>query len=486
MDYSPDDPASIAAYAKQLEGMTFRDVLDLGIVAEGVSREYSSKRYKGGLGTLLEERFFGYKANSDRLADFPEAGVELKTTCLDMRSDGSLTPGERLVITMIPLNEPIAPRLSESHVWEKIKCLLLVFYERDRSKDGYDQIIRRVGLFTPPDDDLKIIEDDYNKIAAYVQEGRAQELSEGMTTYLGACTKGSREADMWVDQFYPPHAPAKRRAFCFKRSYMVTVFNALFADQADRAEPIIKDPKHLDGRTFDELVLSTINEHIGKTDRELCSMLEIPYTGKKRQWSQIVYALLGVRSGRAEEFEKANISIRAVRLEENGTLKESLSLDTFRFKEIVGQDWESSRLRAYFEETRFLFIVFEKAGGDVRLAGARFWSMPVCEMDGPLRACWERTRDVIERGVKLRVDIRDDGRVEVRNDLPKMGDAGSIAHVRPHASKSGYRFENGDVIGDPDRYGDELPDGRVMTKQSFWLNRGYVYEIISLDEEDAG
>ena len=61
MDYSPDDPATIAAYAQQLEGMTFRDVLDLGIVAEGVSREYGSKRYKGGLGTLLEERFFGYK-----------------------------------------------------------------------------------------------------------------------------------------------------------------------------------------------------------------------------------------------------------------------------------------------------------------------------------------------------------------------------------------------------------------------------------------
>ena len=71
---------------KRLEGMTFRDVLDLGIVPEGVTREYNSRRYKGGMGTLIEERFFGYRANSDREADFAEAGIELKATCYDMVS----------------------------------------------------------------------------------------------------------------------------------------------------------------------------------------------------------------------------------------------------------------------------------------------------------------------------------------------------------------------------------------------------------------
>ena len=40
---------------KQLEGMTFRDVLDLGIVPDGVTREYNRRRYKGGMGTLIEK-----------------------------------------------------------------------------------------------------------------------------------------------------------------------------------------------------------------------------------------------------------------------------------------------------------------------------------------------------------------------------------------------------------------------------------------------
>lgn len=40
---------------KLLEGMTFRKVLNLGIVPENVTREYNSRRYKGGMGTPIEE-----------------------------------------------------------------------------------------------------------------------------------------------------------------------------------------------------------------------------------------------------------------------------------------------------------------------------------------------------------------------------------------------------------------------------------------------
>ena len=73
------DPSSIERYAANLDGMTFRDILELGIAPEGESapKDFGSKKYKGGMGTLIEERYFGYKANSDDRPDFPEAGVEL-------------------------------------------------------------------------------------------------------------------------------------------------------------------------------------------------------------------------------------------------------------------------------------------------------------------------------------------------------------------------------------------------------------------------
>lgn len=120
-------------------------------------------------------------------------------------------------------------------------------------------------------------------------------------------------------------------------------------------------------------------------------MLGLKYAGHKSQWNQIVYALLGIRGDRAEEFEKASVSVRTVRVEERGTIVESLSLDTFKFRDIVSQDWEDSALKAYFEETRFLFVSSVKSCDGIKLSGARFWSMSVKDIEGPLRRCWERT-----------------------------------------------------------------------------------------------
>lgn len=475
---------SIEDYAKQLEGMTFREVLDLGISPEGVKRDYNNARYKGGMGTLIEERFFGYKANSDQEPDFPEAGVELKASCMDRKKDGDYSAGERLVLTMIPLDDPIEDDFFSSHVWRKSEKILLIYYERDRGlADKYDQVIKYVKIITPSQEDLKIIREDYDKIVSIVKAGKAEELSESLTSYLGACTKGATAEKSLVTQYYPPHAKAKKRAFCFKRSYMDYILHAQMMGAAKRAEPIVKDAEELDDMTFEQYVLSRIRSHAGKTDVELCEMLGLKYAGNKSQWSQIVYALLGIRGDRAEEFEKANVSVRTVRVEERGTIVESLSLDTFKFRDIVGQDWEDSALKAYFEETRFLFVSFAKSRDGIKLAGARFWSMSVKDIEGPLRRCWERTKRVVAEGVKLTVNIGKNGDAVIENNLPKKSDAGSIAHVRPHTSKRGYRLEDGSVYGEPDKYGDELPDGRVMTKQSFWLNNDYVYEIISWDED---
>ena len=51
-------PEQVMERARHLEVMTFQDVLDLGIAADGVAREYNSRRHKGGMGNHLEERYF--------------------------------------------------------------------------------------------------------------------------------------------------------------------------------------------------------------------------------------------------------------------------------------------------------------------------------------------------------------------------------------------------------------------------------------------
>lgn len=473
------DEGELFKYAKKLEGHTFREVLDLDIAPDGVNREYGSKRYKGGMGNLIEERYFGYKANSDERPDFPDAGVELKTTCLDVKKDGTDSAGERLVLTMIPFDREVADDLEDTHLWQKMERILLIYYKRDKSVDAYDQEIEYVTLFTPPAADMPIIRDDYYYIRDLLKAGKAEELSESQTKYLGACTKGASEAKMWTEQYYPPHAKAKRRAFCFKRQYMDYVLNHYIeGDEAD-AESIVKDPADLEGMSFEEYVLSLVEPYIGQTDWEICSELGVPYTRNKAQWSSITYHMLGLGSDRAEEFEKAGINARTVRIEKRGKIKESLSLNTFKFEDLAREEnFEESDLYRYFDETRFFFVAFDaNEEGNYRLRGARFWSMPRKDLDGPLRLCWERTRDLARDGITFRKKFDKNGKLVIVNNLPKQSD-GLVGHVRPHASHAAYMLKDGTRIGNIERDGDRLPDGQWMTRQSFWLNSDYVYGIV--------
>lgn len=106
------DPSSIERYAANLDGMTFRDILELGIAPEGESAP----------------KDFGYKANSDDRPDFPEAGVELKATCFDVLKNGRKSAGERLVLTMIPYDRPVSLDYDSSHLKTKLSNILLIYY----------------------------------------------------------------------------------------------------------------------------------------------------------------------------------------------------------------------------------------------------------------------------------------------------------------------------------------------------------------------
>lgn len=480
------DGSSIERYAVRLKGMTFRDILDLDITPPEYSpKNYSETGYKGGMGNLIEERFFGYKSNSDERPDFPEAGVELKATCFDIRKkDKNPSAGERLVLTMIPHDKPVDVEFESSHLWQKCSTILLVYYQRDKTVNKYDQKIKYVKLFTPPAEDLEIIRDDYSKIISYIQAGRADELSEGLTKYLGAATKGATAASSVVAQYYPfietdgtvTYRHAKKRAFSFKRQYMDYVLHHYLMGERDDAEALIEQG-NLDSISFEDHITGLISTHIDKTDREIAAEYDIPYTGGKAQWTTLVYRMLGIRNNRAKEFIKAGISVRAVRIEENGRIKESLSFAPFEFTDLVNESWDDSTFRSYLDETKFFFVVFRKRGGEYHLQGSLFWNMPVSDIEGEAKRCWVKTRETVIKGVKFNIEYSESGKVTVSNNLPGISD-NRIVHVRPHAQKSAYKID-GFCRGDIRRNGSMLPDGQWMTKQSFWFNNGYVLSILN-------
>lgn len=480
--YDDTSPKGIEEYAKRLIGLTFREVVDRSsdyetkLVENNVDK-YENRNHKGGLGTLLEEVYFKYKANNKSEADFYKAGVELKATPYELTKAGKYRAGERVVLSMINYSGEIKSTLMESHLWKKCKLLLLIYYLRNRQiKSNLDFSIDYVSLFTPNDVDLEIIESDYKVIADKVRQGKAEELSESDTLYLGACTKGATAETSIVKQYYPPHTLAKKRAFCYKNSYMTHVLNnyIISAQQADeKYEPIIKDVEELKNTSFEKLIIGKLNAYKGKTDKELCKIFGREYNNNKAQWTDLVYRMLGIKSNKAEEFRKAGITVKVIRLNENKKMIESLSFPPFRYQALIEEKWEESSLHDYFEENKFLFVVFSSIGDCYRLSGCKLWNMPYAELDTIVRAGWYNVVETINKGVKLEIVTTAKGTI-VRNNLLKKSE-NEIIHVRPHASKRFFEFPDGTVIGAGTRtHANQLPDGTWMTNYSFWLNNDYV------------
>lgn len=459
-DYDKTDPLSIEKYAQRAIGKTFQDIIDEdemnNTIREGTSYGISDagddKRNKGKLGQIIEERFFHYKCNNDARPDFPEAGVELKVTPYKIGTKGKKSAKERLILTMIDYLNVVNEDFETSHMWNKARLILLMYYLYDKEASiNLDYRINYAKLFTPPEQDIKIIKHDFDIIVEKIRAGKAHELSEGDTMYLGAATKGATSSDRTKQPF--SDEPAKPRAFSFKNSYMTYVLNNYIVPGKDTYEPIMKSET---AESFEDYVVSKIDKHTGKSVAELCDMFEINVEKKpKNLWAMLAYRMLGIKGNQAEEFEKANIDVKAIRIEKNNTIKEHMSFPTFKFKELIKEEWEDSTFGDYLRETRFFFVVFKYDENNVlRLKGCQFWNIPYEDLEIDVKAVWERAKQVILDGVQI-TSINGKN----YNNLPKPTE-NRVSHVRPHGKDASDAYE--------------LPDGRMLTKQCFWLNRSYI------------
>lgn len=460
--YDETDPISIENYAQGLIGKTFGQICDADdkngdtlfvkedAVPYGYAQKHENKMRKGGLGELIEEKYFHYQANNDSRPDFPEAGVELKVTPYRKNKNGTLSAKERLIITMIDYMNVIDEPFYDSHLWGKANLILLVYYlYMEGIKNRLDYRIDYVRLFSPPAEDIKIIEADYNFIVNKIRQGKAHELSEADTMYLGAAPKAATSADRRQQPFNSEMA--KPRAFAFKNSYMTYVLNHYIVPGKQTYEPILKTATD---ETFEQYVTNKIGMYKGKSVEELCTIFEIE-SRPKDIGALVAYRILGIKGNHAEEFEKANIVVKTIRIGANNKIKESMSFPNFKFKELVKEEWEDSVFGNYLRETRFLFVVYKfDDNGNLILKGSKFWNIPYQDLECEVKSVWERTRKVLIEGVQLRYN----GKCTT-NNFPKATE-NPVCHVRPHGKNA------------KDTY--ELPDGRQYTKQCFWLNNSYI------------
>ena len=438
---------AILKRAQEIKGIPLRDIDTTSRLATG----------KGAIGTVIEESWFGYSPNSESEPDFPEAGVELKVTPY-LRSRNGIRAKERLVCNIINYMEEYDKTFNTSAFWHKCNTMLLMSYEHLADRPKGDFRIDEAILFSFPKEDLIIIEHDWETIINKVRAGKAHEISEGDTLYLAACTKGANASSVRPQPF--SRVPAKQRAYSLKASYMTQILNKyIFGDVQDPR--IIRHWSFLQHCTFEDYIINKVGQFYGKTQQELKAFFGVDSNAKSV--NEILLARMLNVSGRiahTEEFQKAGIVPKTIRVQYDGTIRESMSFPNFDFIELSNEDdWEESDLYNYLAPTKFMFVIFQqRADGQYVFDRVMFWNIPNEDLE-QVRIVWERTVQTIRDGVQLIPTARG-----ISNNLPKKTE-NPVAHVRPHGIDASDKLP--------------LPDGRMMAKQCFWLNNTYIAEQIN-------
>lgn len=458
LPYIKSSKESIENYALNLREKTFKDVLlnDPNITNEDRSllfEYYNNPRSKGSLGQLIEKHFFFYDINSKSEADFNEAGVELKVTPYTKKANGDLRAKERLVLTIINYMKDYEEEyFLKSHVYEKCALMLLIYYLYEPNKDRLDYVINYIKLFQFPEEDLEIIKNDYKIIIDKIKKGKAEEISEGDTNYLGACTKGANANSLREQPF--SNKKAMQRAFCLKNSYMSYILNHYIVNKTEKYESVIKDAKILKEQTLEQYIISKLQPYYNQDIEFLKHKFNIPYQVSNKSFTYLLAkGMLEVVNEKIEEFEKANIKIKAIRLRPDGMPKESMSFPTFKYTEIVKEDWLESELYETFSTTRYLFMIYQYLDEDTLIfKKAMFWNVPEKDLNTEIKRVWKNTVEKIKNNEY--------------DNLPKISDS-PILHVRPHARNS------------KDTY--PTLDGKQSIKKCFWLNANYIKQQIEED-----
>ena len=453
LPYEITDPISIFDYSKGLINKTLRDF---------VSDGYKPRKGKGSLGQMVENIYFLLETNSNPEADFSKAGLELKCTPLKKSSNDEFLIKERLVCNMINYCEDVNVDFEHSHFFLKCQLMLIMFYMHQSGYNNLDLEFIYSVLWKLPEKDLLIIRHDYEVIINKIKNGKAHLLSEGDTMYLGACRKGQKGEGLAKQPMSKEGAP--RRAFSLKMAYMRTVLNFVQKSGLSAVSNYRVPATQIVGtdalkiNNFEDIILNRFKPFYNIDFETLADNLDIDLSNNPKNKFAIVanaIASAGKSSNvnRSEEFLKAGLTMKTIRVQANGKIKEAMSFENIDYIEVAEcSEWYESRLYELFS-SRFIFVIFREQHSnqnDFILDDVFFWTMPTKDLD-KAETYWRHIRKVVLSG-----DISE-------KYWWKAADKKRF-HVRPKAQKS---TDLSATI-----------DGRGAKKFCYWFNNDYVREIV--------
>ena len=395
-------------YTSNIKGKTFKQ-----IDSENLLKNTTLKKQKGILGQVVEKGFYKYPLNSNSIADFEELGIELKVSGYIKNKNGGIRAKERLVLSKINYNDIIHETYERSHLLGKCKEMLIIWYHYNSKKPIEEFEITNYQLYDMSKDE-NIFKNDFEIIKNKVMDGKAHELSEGDTSYLGACTKAAKSTDRTTQPFSP--IKAKPRAFSLKNSYMNGILQESLHPKIIeiKSNPIKSKPTQLmrhNKRTYNQSEIDEIiselenkinskyeenkimtneidynnlisNEPEFKTIQEYIQYKLTPYICKTQ--IEIMNELTGktyedkipkninklisdILIGKDNELKKMELFNKTNYMIKNLPVNGFNPLERMSFKTVsisdFDEDWEDSYWKNYFEEITLITICYEGKSG---------------------------------------------------------------------------------------------------------------------------
>ena len=347
---------------------------------------------------------------------------------------------------------------------KKNSHILFIFYLHDSDSDLLDYLIEIVDDWKYPKKDLQIIKRDWEIINQKIKEGNAHLLSEGDTFYLGACTKGATALKSLREQPFNK-VKAKQRAYSLKQGYVNHIISSLSNSDKIGYGKIIEDDFTYDiDLSIEQIVVSRFKDFYGKSTKQIENHFNLELNKKaKNYFASITNAVLGIELGKKiEEFEKADIITKTIRIKQNNLPKEHISFPAFKYEEIINEEWEDSDFKNILE-SKFFFVFYQYIDGELILKKVKFWNMNHEDIQ-EAKKVWIKTVSLIKKG-KIVKELRNNRRYTF---FPSKKD-NSISHIRPHANDASDSY--------PLPVKDVLTGVQNYTKHSFWINNSYVKDV---------
>jgi DNA mismatch repair protein MutH len=431
---------------------------------------------KGIAGQILEA-VIGNAPNSDPNPDVKNINVELKVLPLRKISN-KIQPKERSKIKSINYNKIVDEEWKSAEVKKKIEKILFLLYEQPIGKtykDWKEFVFKGTLFYELKNESENIVQEDWEEIQYKVKSEIADQLSEGDSKILGACTSGTGKLVK-----YGNHKEAKQRSYSLKHSYLKVYYNQNKKNIKYSSLNLEKDI------TPQNYVINELNKEL--KDKKLNNIVDkykVDFSKTaKSAFSLLINRVLKVDDKkRILELEENGITIKTIPVNKDNKPWESMSFPKFSLIDLIEEEWigenEADFKNIINQGFIFIPVIKEKekyiVNGESKyryknwktweIGKSVFWKANESELS-IINKEWEKAKDIVKNGVKVN-EVKHGKGTRQENNLLKSSDT-EIIHIRPHAKNS----------KDIDKPYFEFSKIRISW-QSFWLNKSFTEKIIN-------